>query len=210
MKKKTFLLLILLSLILCEQQISQPIYPPNGDTGTPVNFTFVWQEAYASHYILQVSYEPDFANVILEADVLVPLYELQTNLAYCTLHYWHYKVFPLIGGSYWSSVYNFTTTCLTSLNKSGSKVPDKFVLHQNYPNPFNPSTKIKYDIPERGFTVITVYDEIGREISVLVKQELLAGTYNVTFDGSNLPSGIYFYKITLGDYSAIKKMVLMK
>ena len=96
-----------------------------------------------------------------------------------------------------------------------SSVPEKFKLFQNYPNPFNPVTKIKFDIPsnvksEKSNVNIIIYDILGKEIEVLVNQQLQPGSYEVGWDGNNYTSGVYFYKITSGDYSNSKKMVLVK
>jgi hypothetical protein len=85
-----------------------------------------------------------------------------------------------------------------------------FSLHQNYPNPFNPSTTIQYQIPELSFVTIEVYDVLGTEIATLLNEEKPAGNYEVEFDGSGLPSGIYFYRLQAGSFIETKKMILMK
>ena len=85
-----------------------------------------------------------------------------------------------------------------------------FSLAQNYPNPFNPTTIIKYSIPTTSFVKLKVYDVIGREVATLVNEEKAVGNYNVEFNGSDLSSGIYFYRIQAGDYSSVKKMILIK
>jgi photosystem II stability/assembly factor-like uncharacterized protein len=97
---------------------------------------------------------------------------------------------------------------ITSL--TGSIVPDKYNLYQNYPNPFNPSTKIEFDLPEHSFVKLVVYDILGREISVLINKELTRGKYAYSWNAINTPSGIYFCKLQTQDYSAIKKMLLLK
>jgi len=91
-------------------------------------------------------------------------------------------------------------------------VPQDFVLSQNYPNPFNPETKINYALPEAGYCVIKVYDVLGKEVSTLVDEFKNAGHYSVMFNSANknLTSGVYFYKMTINNYSQIKKMILMK
>ena len=91
-----------------------------------------------------------------------------------------------------------------------NELPDKFALLQNYPNPFNPSTKIRYEIPERSFVTIKVYDVLGSEVVKPVNEEKSAGSYDVEFDGSGLTSGVYFYRLKAGDYVETKKMVLIK
>ena len=85
-----------------------------------------------------------------------------------------------------------------------------YLLSQNYPNPFNPSTSIQYLIGSRQFVTLKVYDVLGNEIAILVNEELQAGEYEVEFDGTGLPSGIYFYKLQAGDYNQTKKMILIK
>lgn len=90
------------------------------------------------------------------------------------------------------------------------EIPNYYSLAQNYPNPFNPATSIKYTIPKAGITTLRVYDVLGREVAVLVNEMKQPGVYNVDFDASTLASGIYFYRIESGDYSAVKKMMLVK
>lgn len=103
-------------------------------------------------------------------------------------------------------------TVPVSLQQIITEIPDLFSLSQNYPNPFNPTTKIRFDISgtSSSQTLLTVYDLLGREVAVLVNEKLAPGGYEVDFDGSNLPSGVYYYKISAGDFNETKKMVLVK
>ena len=87
---------------------------------------------------------------------------------------------------------------------------DKFELSQNYPNPFNPVTNIKYQITKNSFVILKVYDILGKEIATLVNENLTPGSYSIDFDATKLTSGLYFYKITAGDFSDVKKMILVK
>ena len=91
-------------------------------------------------------------------------------------------------------------------------IPNTFSLSQNYPNPFNPSTKIRYSIPTGANVELKVYDILGREVAVLVKEYKQAGNYEVEFSttGKSISSGIYFYKLTAGNFSSVKKLVLLK
>lgn len=108
---------------------------------------------------------------------------------------------------------NGGTTGVTSIS---SDVPGSFVLYQNYPNPFNPTTKIRFDVPPdsrfRGndYVVLKIYDALGKDIAVLVNQQLKPGTYEVTWNASGFPSGVYFYKLIAGNYTCTKKLVLIK
>ena len=124
---------------------------------------------------------------------------------------------------------SFKQVFVQGIKSLGGNIPEKFKLHQNYPNPFNPVTKIKFDIasvgtvhlpvPQAGRTVrLAVYDIVGREIANLVNEKLNPGTYEVNWDASAYPSGVYFYKLTVGDastslstsFTETKKMVLIK
>ena len=88
--------------------------------------------------------------------------------------------------------------------------PDNFTLEQNYPNPFNPTTTIKFSVPSDQMVKINVYNSIGQLVNQLVNQTYSAGSHSVTFDASNLPSGVYVYRIDAGKFTNTKKMVLMK
>jgi hypothetical protein len=93
---------------------------------------------------------------------------------------------------------------------SGTEAPQTYELSQNYPNPFNPTTSIKYNIPGPGFVELIVFDALGREIAKLVNGNIEAGSHSVDFNAGGLPSGIYFYRISSGDFTDIKKMMLVK
>ena len=88
--------------------------------------------------------------------------------------------------------------------------PLSFSLSQNYPNPFNPTTKINYTVPFDSKVTITVYSITGELVTELVNNNLVAGSYSVDFNGSNLASGMYIYKMTAGSFTQINKMMLMK
>jgi Secretion system C-terminal sorting domain len=91
-----------------------------------------------------------------------------------------------------------------------SNIPESFHLNQNYPNPFNPSTIIKYSIPNKGLVTLKVYNTIGEEVATLVNELEQAGNYEVEFNASSMPSGVYFYKLQVGDFVDAKKMILLK
>ncbi len=99
---------------------------------------------------------------------------------------------------------------ITSVNKEKNILPSEYKLYQNYPNPFNPATKIKFNIKEPGFTTLKIFNILGKEIATMVNENLKPGEYEVTFDGSDLTSGIYFCKLKAGDFSETKKMLLIK
>ncbi len=97
------------------------------------------------------------------------------------------------------------------IHHNSNEIPRIFAMTQNYPNPFNPSTQFEYSIPKASVVSIKVYDVLGREVAAPVNNAIRApGNYQVTFDASNLASGVYYYKITAGDFTDIKKMILIK
>ncbi len=114
------------------------------------------------------------------------------------------------------------TSIYLGLNQISTEIPEKFELSQNYPNPFNPFTKIKFSISQSETTQLSsqssrvvstsliVYDILGKEIAILVNQELQPGTYEADWDASAYPSGVYYYKLESGDFTETKKMVLIK
>jgi M6 family metalloprotease-like protein len=93
---------------------------------------------------------------------------------------------------------------------SNNGLPKEYNLFQNYPNPFNPVTNIQYDLPKEGLVSLKVYDLLGREVKSLVNEFKQAGSYIVSFDGSELSSGIYFYRLESGNFVQVKRMVLIK
>ncbi|RPI19764.1 MAG: T9SS C-terminal target domain-containing protein [Ignavibacteriae bacterium] len=107
------------------------------------------------------------------------------------------------------------TVALTPVSNEGELIPDKYILYQNYPNPFNPTTKIRFDIPsnvkrQTSNVKLVIHNVIGKEITTLINEQMNPGTYEVEWDASNYPSGIYYYKLTSGDYSETKKMIFIK
>jgi hypothetical protein len=131
--------------------------------------------------------------------------------------------FPVINNA-------INVTYQIGINKISDEIPVKYELHQNYPNPFNPLTKIKFDIPsnlsfpnasplERGFRgvfignpliSVIVYDILGKEVATLVNEQLKPGSYEVEWDASQFPSGIYFCRLETTDYTGVKRMALVK
>jgi hypothetical protein len=113
------------------------------------------------------------------------------------------------GGAIFLDITEVTT--LTKINLISSEIPGDYSLSQNYPNPFNPSTKIRFDLPQsKGIVKLSVFNSLGQVVSTLVDRELSAGSYEYTFDGAQLTSGIYFYKLEAGDFVETKRMLMVK
>jgi Secretion system C-terminal sorting domain len=103
----------------------------------------------------------------------------------------------------------FTNGQVTNVNEV-ENVPEGFTLYQNYPNPFNPETSLQYAVGSRQYVTLKVYDVLGNEITTLVSEEKSTGGYKVEFNGTGLPSGMYFYTLRARAFSETKKMVLIK
>ena len=117
----------------------------------------------------------------------------------------------LFAGTDSSGIWEVPVASLTTgVKESVGKTPREFSLSQSYPNPFNPTTVINYQIRLTSHVTLKVYDILGREVESLVDRQQTAGNYSVSFDGSNLPSGVYLYRLQAGNFSSVKKMMLLK
>lgn len=104
-------------------------------------------------------------------------------------------------------------TTLVGINNINSEIPKSFSIYQNYPNPFNPTTNIKFDVPYSSFVKISVFNVIWKEVEQIVNENLLSGSYEVNWDGSNYPSGVYYYRLQadgIENFIVTKSMLLMK
>ena len=99
---------------------------------------------------------------------------------------------------------------ITDVKEISNSIPNNFVLSQNYPNPFNPSTNINFSVPLSSFVSIKVYDVLGKEVASLVNEELKAGSYKFSFNANGLTSGVYFSRVTAGNFTQTKNMILLR
>ncbi len=119
---------------------------------------------------------------------------------------------PLTGWAVGGALYSTTTGgVLTGFSNTSTEIPNEYSLSQNYPNPFNPVTHLEFGISYLGFVSLKVFDVLGNEVATLVNENKPTGSYEVEFDGSNLPSGIYFYSLEVnGNIIDTKRMILLK
>ena len=108
------------------------------------------------------------------------------------------------------AVFNSNFTVFTPVHTAKNDIPQSYSLSQNYPNPFNPTTVISYGVPVNSQVTLKVYDVLGREVQTLVDENKHAGSYRLTFNAGNLPSGVYFLRLQAGSFGMVKKMVLLK
>ena len=184
--------------------------PANNSTGNEyAALTLVWVKGLNSPECeYRVAKSSNFLSVLFSGIVSVSQVSLW-NLDPATTYYW--QVRGKNGSVYgeWTPVSNFMTRgSITGVDEM--EIPNEFRLLQNYPNPFNPTTKISYDIPEQSHVVIKVWDILGKDIETLISSEKSAGRHEVSFDASKLSAGLYIYTIHAGNFSASKKMLLVK
>jgi aminopeptidase N len=103
-----------------------------------------------------------------------------------------------------------TATLTVGINNESSATPTKFAVYQNYPNPFNPTTGIKFDVPKNAFVTLKIFDVLGKEVATLINEERAAGSYNVDWNASFYPSGVYFYRLESKGFSETKRMLMIK
>ena len=113
-----------------------------------------------------------------------------------------------VGSAYYLD--DLTFGAATDVNDFNNGIVKKFELNQNYPNPFNPTTTIKYKLPKNSFVTLKIYDILGKEVQTLVDEYKHSGIYKAEFNAANLPSGVYFYRLTAGNFIEVKKMILQK
>ena len=186
-----------------------PINGAMNQTQTP---TMKWNiAARATSYRLQISADSTFASTTMDSagitrdSVKVPSGKLSDGVKY----YWRVNATNSAGTSGWSAKFNFTVSA-TGTGSIVSELPKEYKLYDNYPNPFNPTTKIKFDIPKNGLIKIAIYDMLGREVKMLMNENMTAGSYEVEWNATIYASGVYFYKMTAGSFSSVKKMFLIK
>lgn len=182
--------------------------PKNASLSVPVNVSLKWQKnPNATQYEIMIDNAGSFINIVKDTIVSDTVLCLN-NLLYNKIYYWKVKPSSNLGNGTWSNVFGFKTGTIS--NEVGAKLPKEFTLAQNYPNPFNPSTKIKLALPISANVKLTVYNAIGQQVTQIVNNYMEAGYHSVDFNASNLPSGMYFYKIKAGNFESVKKMLLVK
>ncbi len=192
--------------------------PANNSSGVLLTDTLEWNKTFASVYHLQLSTDSLFSSYIVNDSLVSDTLKIVSGLTAGTDYWWRVKGKNAYGTGAWSGKFKFTTTSLTSVIIPNGSIPDKYALYNNYPNPFNPVTTILFHIPLSGgvsegrgvLTSLIVYDLLGREVKTLINQNLQPGKYSVSFDGGNLASGVYFYRLESGSFSDIKKMLMIK
>jgi hypothetical protein len=187
------------------------IAPANNSTGQSLTPLLDWSSVVtATSYRVQLGTDSTFVSTTIDTTVsydsmTVPSGKLANNVKY----YWHVRASNSGGNSSYSATWNFATLII-GISNNNNEIPKEFKLYHNYPNPFNPATMIKFDVPKPSEVSLVLYNTIGQELLTLVNSHFAPGSYIVEWNAANFPSGVYFYRITAGSFTDIKKMVLIK
>jgi hypothetical protein len=186
------------------------VSPANSQVIDSSSVLFVWLQSQpqVNKYEIELDTTDQFTNPIVNSDITDTTF-LFTGLLANKNYWWRVKAENAAGWSDFSEARSFSTL-FVGIDDGDSQLPTEFSLEQNYPNPFNPETIIEYNISNTTPVSIKVYDLVGREIAVLVNEVKQPGNYRVNFNGENIASGVYFYKMIAGDFSFVKKMNLLK
>jgi hypothetical protein len=158
---------------------------------------------------VQIATDSLFSSIVADTiviDTLVHLYPLAANTSF----FWHVSAVDSMGASANSVAAKFTTGNQVLAVEKDERMPTEFKLSQNYPNPFNPVTQISYTVPRTEYVSLKVYNLLGQEVATLVEGVKTPGVYRVTFDGSDLTSGVYLYTEKATNFVATRKLVLLK
>jgi hypothetical protein len=185
--------------------------PTNFLTSAPANGTLAWaKQASAQTYHVQLSTTADFVTTNIDSSNMTDTTVAYANLDGSRIYFWRVAGTNPTGVSNWSDVWRFRTAVPTAVDRSSSSVPTEFSLGQNYPNPFNPETNIQFSVSSARLVQLTVYDVLGRVVAELLNETMQPGTYTLRWNGNASPSGIYFYRLTAGNFIDVKKMLLQK
>lgn len=175
--------------------------------------SFVWSSSdKAENYNIRLGRDEDFEEVFFDTTISVPdtSFTYERHLQPETPVYWQVKALNIGGESEWSEGFTFTPLELREGRSKRLSSSLDYSLQQNYPNPFNPITTIRYSIPEPGKVTIEVLNMLGQNVATLVDDYKSAGWHSITFDGSELSSGFYIYRIKTKNFTDSKKLSLVK
>jgi hypothetical protein len=183
--------------------------PPNGTTGVSTSPALGWMESPgAESYTLQVSESSDFSTLVVDEQGIGSTSYMVNDLLNNITYFWRVNATNDLGTSNWSEIWSFTTSTTGVDDDDGN--PSEFSLSQNYPNPFNPTTSIGFAISNGGFVSLKIYDLLGREVATIVNQRLLPGRYTSTWDATEVPSGVYLYRLSTSAFVETRKLVLLR
>lgn len=186
------------------------IVSPNLVVDQPRNPILIWRASpSANSYRVQLSLNSTINSTIIDTTVTDTTLQLKT-LEANTRYYWRVCASSDKGTSDYSAIASFITGDKVVSVNDFDKLPDEYALLQNYPNPFNPSTTISFSLPQRNYVRLELIDLLGKVVMNITEGEFEAGNHNIKLNVPHLSSGIYFYKMSAGQFTQVKKLILMK
>lgn len=186
------------------------VSPPDGASDLATTLDLTWNAVTgATAYRLQVAVDSLFQNAVFDDSLITGTSNQVGPLLDTTRYFWRVRGGNAGATGVWSAIRTFTTGVTLGV-ASESELPATFSLDQNYPNPFNPSTTIHYALPREIEVTIDVFNLIGQHVRTLVGGRQNAGYHTVSFSGAGLPSGLYYYTMRAGDFTATRRSLLLK
>ena len=184
--------------------------PVNQDIQTTEQTALYWN-ALPALYHLQIDRSPDFTSPIINFDFLEEPFFTTDLLPKNDTYYWRVRMLSFEGVPYgdWSETWQFTIP-INVTTDSPDGLPLAFTLEPNYPNPFNTTTTIRYALPRAEEVRLEVYDLLGRQVAILQNQTQPAGWHEASFNASRLSSGVYIYRLSAGDFTETKTMMVVR
>jgi len=189
---------------------SIPKWNPDGGAeidGTRINFKWATSK-HASSYNIQISSSEDFADIVAEENGLGQN-AFTWNSAPIGQYFWRVSASNEAGTSSWSEALNFNVVT-TAINEISENLPTEFSLEQNFPNPFNPSTSIQFSLPIQSNIELSIYSMLGQKVATVFSGAKPAGIHSISFDASELSSGVYLYQLRAGEFVQTRKFTLLK
>ncbi|MBI5022165.1 MAG: T9SS type A sorting domain-containing protein [Ignavibacteriales bacterium] len=183
--------------------------PLNASTNHDTILSLSWSSSNnANKYRLQLSTDSGFISIVHD-DTTIPTISKQVNGLNDQKYYWRVKAGNSAGWGEWSGTWSFMYLNPVSVSFFDD-LPGQFILYNNYPNPFNPETNIEYRISDNGFVTLNIFNMVGQEVAVLVKEVQQPGSYRVNWDARCLPSGVYYCRLIAGRYLSAINLLLLK
>ncbi|MGA9118390.1 MAG: T9SS type A sorting domain-containing protein, partial [Bacteroidota bacterium] len=185
------------------------VFPANAQTDVLPTTLLRWKKSLvATTYHVQLARNQDFSTIVLDTTGLADTICATPRLSSYTIYFWRVQGMNVMSIGDWSAAYRFRTMIVEAVEPDDA-LPREYNLFQNYPNPFNPATTIRFALPRQIKVRMTIYDVLGREVSVLIDDTLAAGYHSVVWN-ANVATGVYFVRLQAGGYTATKQMLFLK
>jgi hypothetical protein len=170
--------------------------------------TLKWNQVkYADQYFIQLAHDQEFTAIFYSDSTASDTVKIVTGLSEGLTYYWRVQANNVEGSSPWSD--SSFTLVATNVAKD-AELPTEYSISQNYPNPFNPTTTFSFGLPVKSYVLLKVFDLLGREVAIIVSEEMSPGFYSRQWNANKCTSGIYFYQLRAGSFVETKKLLFLK